>query len=505
MDLKSKRIFGISQIVICMAMLLLYTRIGSIGTVYVAITLEIVLGPVLLFLGSPTTNKTYCIVSTILIEGCLLLIYHLWVIPSEIMFVGTFLKFYMFLVPLYAILQWAKGVLQAVLEPQISAITDLVFWIATVLGAFLSYLISGNYGLKVADLMQSVKLEHFYVILCLLPGFVLGHIVAFLFLFWVGHRYKKEVLTCIRQASFSKKNLVSLCLSTFKEQFLDNLILIAQRMPVWILLCLSIKEIKTDNYLFGHLYGAILPLYGLVWHIFSIALINYKKRLFILTRKRLFDQYQHELNVVLSYVLVYSIYFMVCIFALHKSYLAIWSLQTSTSFMGLMKASSLIALLGFPYNACIDIMSERNLKNECSLSVVFGVFFSAITAAICNKFLGAGSALYILSLSFGLFVSVFLFCWFMRNEIGINYIDVLKKTYKAIVLNVFLCLILIIIENLIFTAFGGLGTLVICFLFSYVFLRLGIFCLRIFSKEERQKLSFKANIKAILGISGQVE
>ena len=34
---------------------------------------------------------------------------------------------------------------------------------------------------------------------------------------------------------------------------------------------------------------------------------------------------------------------------------------------------------------------------------------------------------------------------------------ILKRSYKAIVLHVFLCVILVLLENLIFTAFGGLS------------------------------------------------
>ena len=263
----------------------------------------------------------------------------------------------------------------------------------------------------------------------------------------------------------------------------------------------KIKEIKADNYLFGHLYGAILPLCNLLFNLFSISLICYRKRLFAFFRKRMFEQYNEEFSTVLSFVLIYSVFFFVCTFSLHKSYLAIWSLQTSSSFMGLTKASSVFMLLGFPYKILTDILYEKNRSRECNLSILSGVIFSAIVAAICHKFLGAGSTLYVLSIAFGMFVTVLLFGWFMWNDIGLSYLVVLKKSYRAIILNVFLCVILVILESLIFTAFGGLGTLVICLLFSYLFLRVGLFLLRIFTKEERQLLAFKANIKAILGIS----
>lgn len=503
MDLKSKRIFEITQMIICFAMLLLYTRIGSIGSVYVAITLEIVFGLVLLFLGSATTSKLYCIISTILIEGFLLLFNYLFIIPAEIMFVGTFIKFFMFLIPFYAVLQWIKGILQKVLEPQISAVTDLLFWIATILGSILASLILGKYGIKAADLMQSVKLEHFYVILSLIPGFIFGFMVAFVFLFYIAHMHKKEVIACMRQVSLNKQNIFVGLFIDFKEQFQNQYLILLQKIPVWLLLILSLKEIKAENYLFGHLYGAVLPLFGLVWHFFSIAFIIYKKRLFVLHKKRIFEQYYHEVSTVLSFTFIYSVYFMVCTFALHKSYLAIWSLQTSSSFMGLMKASSVIACIGFIYKMMIDIMLERNLKRECNISMISGVILSAVVSAICNKFLGAGNALYILSIMFGILVSVLMSGWFLGNEIGINYLNILRKTYKALVLNVFICLIMVIVENLIFTALGGFGTLVICLVLSYILLRIGIFALRIFSKEERQMLAFKSNIKVILGISRQ--
>lgn len=501
MDFKSKRISEITQIIIAMAMLLLYTRIGSIGTVYVAITLEIVFGLILLFFGSTTTNKLYCIISTILIEGLIVFIYHFVLVPSEIMFVGTFLKYFMFLIPLYAVLQWFKGILKVVFEPQISALSDLVFCIGTAIGTFLSCFVLGDYGKKAANLMQSIKLEYFYVILCIVPGFLFGCICAFIFLFLISRMQRKEVLICIRQQSANKQNKIRSYFQNFKDQIISNSIFLIQRIPVWLLLVLSIKEIKADNYLFGHLYGAILPLFCLIWNVFSISLICYKKRLVHFFKKRMYEQYYSDIKVVLSFAFIYGIFFLVCTFSLHKSYLAIWSLQTSSSFMGLMKASSLIAFLGFPYKVLVDIMNERKRTRECNFSIISGTILAVVVAAICHKFLGVGSVLYILCISFGMFVCVLLLSWFLWNDVGIEYLSILKRSYKAIVLHVFLCLILVLLENLIFTAFGGLGTLVICLLFSYIFLRLGLFFLQIFSKEERQLLSFKTNIKAILGIT----
>ncbi len=501
MDLKSKRISGITEMVIAISMLLLYTKIGSVGTVYIAISLELVFGVVLLFLGSTTTNKLYSFLATIVIEALLLLAYFFVIIPSEIMFVGTMIKFLMILVPLYAVLQCQKGVFQSVLEPQISALTDLLFWSGTAIGTFLSCLILGGFGRRAALLMQSAKIEYFYAIISLIPGFVLGFIFAFVFLFLMGRMHQKEIMTCLRQNALQNKRRLLACLDTWKDQITNNYILLIKRIPVWLLLVLSIKEFENGNYLFGHLYGAVLPLFYLLWNLFSIKLITLQTHMYTYHRKRMYEQYYNDLLTTLSFVLIYGIYFLIGTLALHKAYLAIWSLQTESSFMALTKAGCVIAFLGFIQKVLIDIMNERGRARECKFALVSGTIFAAIIAAICHKFLGAGSALYVLSISFGMLVTVLLLGWFIWNDVGLSYLTVLKQSYKGIVLNVFLCVILFILESLIFTAFGGLGTLVICLLFSYLFIRVGLWILAIFGKEERQLLSWKNNLKAILGIS----
>ena len=51
MDLKGKRVVGIAQILFWIAMLVLYTRIGGIGMIYVAGSLELFYVIAYLFLG----------------------------------------------------------------------------------------------------------------------------------------------------------------------------------------------------------------------------------------------------------------------------------------------------------------------------------------------------------------------------------------------------------------------------------------------------------------------
>lgn len=524
MDLKSKRILEISQIVICLSMLFLYTRIGGMGTVYVAITMEIIAFFMILLFGGVSgticyriqlceteqSNREpvsilkgsglYCILATVITEAALFAINYFLIEPSEILYVGSLLKFSMILIPLFILFQWLKGIMQALFQPQIGAFADLIFWLMTAIFTFLSFLILGNYGKKAADLMQSIKLEHFYVILSLVPGFLLGSLGAILFLGVIGWRRKDEVALLFQQPK-KKSNVFMQCISTFTAQIQYNIIPLLQKLPIWILLILSLKEIESENYLFGHLYGAVLPVLLLLWSIFDLSLVTFKKRLYALNRKRMQEQYYKELKTVLVYVLIHSVFLFVCVFSLHKPFLAIWSMQTSSEFMMLMKAASVIALLGFPYMVLTDLLKEKNANWECTISVFFGAVMSLIVSAICNKFLGAGNILYILSLSLGLLVTIVIALWFMSSEVGINYLSVLLRSYKLLIVNVFIGVLLVILQSLIFTAFGGLGTLVICVLFSYLMFWISIRMFRVFSKEERKLLSFFAAIKSILQIS----
>jgi hypothetical protein len=266
---------------------------------------------------------------------------------------------------------------------------------------------------------------------------------------------------------------------------------------VIVLLWLSLGEIAAENYLFGNFYGAVLPLFGLVWSLSDLGLVTYKKRLYVAYRKKQHNQYYKDLKTVLCYVLLHSVAIFVFTLALHKSFLAIWSLQTFTAFMQLTAASAVIGLVGLPCKVLLDILKYRNLQSERVISVVVGTVVSVISAIICYKIVGAGILMYVLSITLQLLVTAVVAAWSLSSIVGINYISVVVRSAGGMIVTLILGLLAYVVQRLIFTALGGFTTLMICVCFGLVLQFAAVLALRIFEKEELLCLPFSMLTKRI--------
>lgn len=512
MDLKSKRIVSIAQLIFLAGMLVLYTGIGGMGMIYVAGSMEVFLLITGLFLGGIPDAMEYMIrirrrreqykdaanvwkagvaygvLATILAEAALVLINNCIVIRTDLLYVDKLLSLLMITVPFLAVLQVIRGVLQAEFDRLIIGISRLVFVVCMVIGTVSSAVILGDYGEKVARLVQSVRLKHFYVLLGLVPGILLGALGAIAFLLIMGILHKRDITILDKQPGVAGEGIFKLTVQLFAGQLTESVGDCLKHVPVLVLLWLSLEEIAGENYLFGNFYGAILPVFGLVWILCDLGLVTYKRRLFVAYRKKQTEQYYRDLKTVLCYVILHSVAIMAFAFALHKSYLAIWSLQTFTSFMNLAALSAVLGFLGLPCMVFLDILKYRGLRGQAVAAMTAGTMVSVITALICMKALGAGSILYVLSIGLGLAVTMLLAAFLLSRVVGINYVSVLIRTGCCIVITLIIAIILFGVQTLIFTAFGGLATLIMCLLLGILLQFISILAMRVYDKEELNNL-----------------
>ena len=488
MDLKSKRIVSIAQMILLAGMLVLYTEIGGMGMIYVAGSMEVFLLITGLFLGGiPDAMEymirirrrreqykdaanvwkagvVYGILATILAEVALVLVNNFIVLRTDLLYVDKLLTLLMITVPFLAVLQVIRGVLQAEFDRLIIGISRLVFAVCMLIGTVSSALILGDYGEKVARLVQSVSLKHFYVLLGLVPGILLGALGAIAFLFIMGIMHKRDVAILDKQPGAAAEGIFKLTVQLFTGQFTETLGDCLKHIPVLALLWLSLEEIAGENYLFGNFYGAILPVFGLAWILCDLGLVTYKRRLFAAYRKKQTEQYYKDLKTMLGYVLLHSIAIMAFAFAVHKSYLAIWSQQTFTNFMNLAALSAILGFFGLPCMELLDILKYRGLRGQAVAASTAGTVVSVITALIGFKALGVGSILYVLSIGFGMAVTMLVAAFLLSRVVGINYVSVLIRTGCCIVITLIIAIILFGVQTMIFTAFGGLATLILCLL-----------------------------------------
>ena len=521
MDLKGKRIVGIAQIIFFMAMLVLYTRIGGMGMIYVAGSLELFFVITYLFLGGiPDTmdymirlrrkkdmlkdasrvwkaGVLYGIVATVFAELGIWFINEFFIAKTDLLYVDKLLELFMLSVPFLALMQVIRGIMQAELDRVTVSISRLVFVVCMVIGTVVSSLILGEYGAKAANLMQSVRLEHFYVVIGLIPGVIMGAFGASIFLVVMGLLHRRKVTIFDKQSGAARESILKLCLELFKDELPEVVVPCAKRIPVIMLLWLSLGEIASENYLFGNFYGAILPVFGVAWTLSDLGLTNYKKRLYIAYRKKAHEQFYRDLKTVLCYAVLHSMAICAFMFALHKSYLAIWDLQTFTSFMKLAMVSSIIGLLGLPCIVLEDVLKYRGMQSQVVLSQVAGVIASMIAGAVCAKFAGAGIVMYVVCISVQFMVATLFAAWSVSSVVGINYLTVFLRAGTGMIATAMIALLLYGVQRVLFTPLGGLATLLICILFGLVLQFIVILALHIFDRDEFNYLPFPFISKSI--------
>ncbi len=512
MDLRSKRMSGMAHIILYGAMLVLYTRIGGLGMIYVAGSMELFYVIVSLFLGGiPDTMEymirilrkrdqykdaekaqkagiLYGIFGTVLAEISLLLVKELLVMPSGLKYVSQLLSLLMITVPFLAILQIIRGFIQAELDRIFTGVSQFIFVGFMIAGTVCAIWLLGEYGTKAANLMQSVMLKHFYVVLGLIPGIIIGALAAIVYLIIIGFVYKGQLYIFEKQSGVSKESMARLMWQLFSGQFSETVMPCMKRLPILVLLWLSIGEISGENYLFGHFYGAILPVLYLAWTVYDLGLFKYKKRLFMHYRKKQSELYYRDLKTVLHYVVVHSVFLAGFVLALHKSYLAIWGQQTFVSFMELAAYSAFIALLGLSYLVLIDILNYRNMQAQAVFSVAIGTVFGVACAIIGSRYWGVGTLLYILSLCVQMIVTIAVAAFNLSIAVGIHYLSVLIHTSASLIATLVISLLLYGIQRLVFTALGGLATLLVCLMLGLILQGLSLLALKVFRKEELKEL-----------------
>lgn len=512
MDLKNKRMIGTAHIILLLAMLVLYTRIGGLGMIYVAGTIELFYIIVTLFLGGvpdaveymtrirrkrqqfkevakvQKAAVLYSILGVLVSEVAIVFVNKFLVVPGGLKYINQMLYLLMMTVPLLALLQIIRGLMQAELDRRLIGLSELIFVGFMIVGTVCAVLWMGDYGAKAARLMQSVMLEHFYVILGVVPGIITGALAAIGFLVIVGFLYRDQLHIFERKEGASQESFLMLLWQLFTAQFAEVIMPCMRRLPILILLWLSLGKISAENYLFGNFYGAILPVLYLVWMVYDLGLFNYKKRLFLLYRKKQSEQYYRDLKAVLCYVLIHSVTIAGFLLALHKSYLAIWGQQTYVAFMELAAYSMFIGLLGLPCIVLIDILKYRNMQAQAIFSVFIGTVLSIACAVIGHQYWGAGTLLYILCLCVEMLGTIVFAAVSLSVSVGINYISVLVHVSAGLIGTVVISVVLYGVQQLVFTALGGIATLAVCLIIGMILQFIMILALKIFHKDELKEL-----------------
>ncbi len=94
-------------------------------------------------------------------------------------------------------------------------------------------------------------------------------------------------------------------------------------------------------------------------------------------------------------------------------------------------------------------------------------------------------------------VTIIFAAWALSSSVGIDYLSILFRTGVGMVLTMIIALLLYGVQRLIFTAFGGLATLIICILIGCLLQFMAIMALRIFDKDEWSNFPFAFLTKGV--------
>lgn len=494
-----------------MAVWVLYTKIGGTGMIYAAGFIELFYVLVSLFLGGVPDAAGYMAemrirrgepqavsklskaavlygtVAAILMELLLFFISEAITGLTAVTYIDVLLKLSMFAVPFLTLMQVLCGICQTRAGKNVSDIAKLIFSVCFIGASFVFYMLLKDYGTKAAALLQNTKISYFYILSGLIPGMIVGALAASLYLAIMCFiRRKQSDLSKTRR----RETLPMLCFELFRIQASESIVTCMKHIPMLVLLWLSAGEIANENYLFGHFYGAILPAVGITADILDMGLIRYKKRLYIAYRKKQGEAFYRDFKTVLCYVVIAGTATAAFTFALHKSYLAIWNLQTFTNLVHLTMASSLLGLLWLPCMVFEDILHCRSMYPGVVVSVFCGMVLGSLCAVIGFKLMGAGTGLYILCIGMQLLGTTLIAAWNIGTVVHINYLTILYRTGGCCIAALIIGGVLFGIQTIAFTAFGGIATMIICVAIGLLLLLFCIMQMHVFSKGECQNLPF---------------
>lgn len=510
MVLKNKRITSIAYMILLAGLLMLYTKIGGVGMIYAAGSIEIFYVTVFLFLGGlPDAVEytvgqrlkkeqtraawqvcraaaVYSVFATALIELLLFVASEKLADIPEILYVNNLLKLSMFAVPFLALLQLLCGIYQAFGGK--TEVVRLFFSCCMVSVSYICYIFFRDYGEKAAALLQKASASYFYILIGIVIGVMAGAIGAVLFLI-VLYTINKNKFS-IRENGRNKERIWLLCTELFKTQAAASVTSCMKHVPLLVLLWLSLEEIAKENYLFGHFYGVVLPALGILSVLCDMGLTEYKKRLYTAYRKKQGAAFYQDYKAVLCYTVICAAAIASFFTALHKSYLSIWDLQTFTNLVRLTMLSGLLGLFWLPCLVLEDVAKCRSMYRQILFSVIFGTLLSIGSAAAGSRFMETGAGLYVLCIGVQLFATATALAWNISIAVGIHYLSIVYRAGSTCLSAAVIGLMLFGIQTLAFTAFGGIATIIICTVTGIALL---LFCtqgMHVFSRSEYRNLPF---------------
>lgn len=508
MILKNKRINTLTVLLLFAGMQLLFNRIGGLGMLYTAVCMEpFFLFTYLFFGGLPDAMEysvrsgrrkegrqihrtfivngiLYCVVSCLIIAAVLMGFRALYLQKSSLMYVDRLMPFLLLAVPFMACMQLIKGIFQTVNGKALSGAANLVFVVLFLVFTWLMTLLYGDYGRKAAELMQSVQLEYFYIILAIIPGLIIGAIGAILcsLLF---HRVKGSR---IERAKSGGESFLTAYTGLFIHGFSETAPVCFLHAVLLAVLLLSEKYYVEENYILGHFYGIVLPFIGILAGLYSLVLSELEKNIAVLYRKNERKAYYRYTKTAVSFTWLLGFLILMLIGALHKPFLAIWQLQTYDALMRLTAASGGIGFLYLVENVLYDLMRIRGLNGKILLSQLIGALAGLLASGLVCKLSDTAGSMICIPLYGYLGVSVISAAVLFAADTGAELISGFRKALGGIAAGCVIGLLLYGLQRMIFTALGGMATFVIGMLLGHILYVIAIFALHIFDAEEWNRL-----------------
>ncbi|MCD7806795.1 MAG: hypothetical protein LUH19_05565 [Lachnospiraceae bacterium] len=525
MDLKNKHLVHLSEGLLWVGVLLFFTKTGPGGIIYAAGTVEIFHAVFRFFLGylpdavsRVSRNKRnkerpgfgavavkasiLCgLLSTLL---CMLTLFFLSLAADSvgIAYLGLLLRIYLWATPFGCVLQILLGILQTETGKTATGIARIIVSIGVIAGTVLSGMILSPYGVKVGDFLQHSEAQYFYMVLAVLAGIGLGLLAACLYaaILILLHRHE---FACLHGARDSKLPTVRETVGTLYMQTLsDSVLNLLSRLPLILLLFLSMKEGGDGQMLFGTFFGAVLPLLMIFRYVFDLGLTPIERGMVSALRKRQNDYYYRYYIGAMKYVLLSSVAVAVLFAALHKPWLAQWNLQTTEMLMNLTLGSSILFLISLPWQFLLDVTKLKGNEKLLLIGMILGNAAAFLGGAVFTGEAGVTAAVFVRSLALFYFVSTAVMLLFTENEIGTTPLTYLSQVWLPLLLTGVVGLIVFGMQYLLFTGLGGFATSLLGWFVGLSLHILIVGFTGVYSREELRIVPFGRAIGRIRGMKG---
>ncbi len=319
-------------------------------------------------------STVYCVAASLVGMGILAIIANTWLLQYQDYYAQSYLQIYILVLPVLALVQLLRGILQVKFDEQIVTISYVVQAVFSVLIMALSFEAWKSYGEQIGILLLDDKLPWFYASFSMVTGIIVGAILTI-------------VANCIMIGLYKIRNIKS---SSKGEGFHQNIgrtaLILAKRMIhtsindcfkymlAIIVFYMGLRDVTSGNMLVGHLFGMMIPFVGILIMASKIIFQKSESRMLYFLQKRLKKEFVLEVESSLLFSTLIAFFMTAMVTALSAAISGLWGLGADDAVKNLFLSCSV-----YVFFYCLISNIEKILKLRHAIN---GILVASMIALV---------------------------------------------------------------------------------------------------------------------------